>query len=56
MLQIIEQTDEEKLQMYMNTCTKKKLAEMLVQANKVIDLMEKEINQNKKVYEMRCHI
>lgn len=36
MLQLIEQTDEEKLKMYMK-CTKKELAEMLIQCNKIID-------------------
>ena len=36
-MQVIEQTDEEKLTMYMK-CTKKKLAEMLIQCNKIIDV------------------
>jgi hypothetical protein len=33
--QIVEQTDEEKLKMYME-CTKEELANMLIEANKVI--------------------
>ena len=36
MIQIVEQTDEEKLAMYMK-CTKKQLSEMLIQANKHLD-------------------
>ena len=36
MIQIIEQTDEEKMAMYMK-CTKKELIEMLIQANKHLD-------------------
>lgn len=36
MLQIIEKTDEEKMTMYMK-CTKKKLAKMLIQCNKLLE-------------------
>ena len=36
-MQIAEQTDEEKLAMYMK-CTKRKLAEMLIQCNKLLDV------------------
>jgi len=36
-MQIVEQTDEEKLKMYMK-CKKKELAEMLINANKVMGL------------------
>jgi len=36
-MQIVEQTDEEKLTMYMK-CTKKQLAEMLIQCNKLLDM------------------
>ncbi len=35
--QIVEQTDKQKLKMYMK-CKKKELAEMLIQANKVLDM------------------
>lgn len=35
MLQVIEQTDEEKFKMYMK-CSKKKLIEMLIESNKHI--------------------
>jgi len=35
-MQIVEQTDEEKLAMYMK-CKKKQLAKMLIQCNKIID-------------------
>jgi hypothetical protein len=35
-MQIIEQTDEEKVAMYMK-CKKKQLVEMLLQCNKLID-------------------
>ena len=35
-MQVIEQTDDEKLKMYMK-CTKKELAEMLIQCNKILD-------------------
>ena len=36
MVTIIEQTDEEKLAMYMK-CSKTELAKMLIQCNKIID-------------------
>jgi hypothetical protein len=35
-MQIVEQTDEEKLTMYMK-CKKEQLAKMLIQCNKIID-------------------
>lgn len=38
MVQVIEQSEEEKLAMYM-AMPKRHLAEMLVQANKVIDML-----------------
>ena len=40
-LQVEKQTDEEKLKMYMKS-SKKELAEMLIEANRVIDLMLQE--------------
>jgi hypothetical protein len=36
--QVIEMTDEEKLVMYMK-CTKKQLAEMLIQCNKHLEML-----------------
>jgi len=36
MIQIIEQSDEKKLEMYMK-CSKKELAKMLIEANKHLD-------------------
>ncbi len=36
MIQIVEQTDKEKMAMYMK-CSKKELAEMLIQCNKHLD-------------------
>lgn len=42
MMQIVEQTDEEKMAMYMKV-SKKKLCEMLIQCNKIIDARPPEI-------------
>ena len=39
MMQIIEQTHDEKVSMYMKSCTKKQLAEMLASCNEVLDTM-----------------
>ena len=39
MIQVIDQTYEEKLKMYMENCTKEELAKMLIDANRVIDCM-----------------
>ena len=44
MIQIIEQTDEEKMAMYMK-CTKKELIEMLIQANKHLDSFKPQIER-----------
>ena len=45
-MQVVEQTDEEKLQMYMK-CTKKELAEMLIESNKHI---QPRFNHNEAVW------
>ena len=37
MLQVVEQTHDEKVAMYVNTCTKEELAEMLIMCNVIID-------------------
>jgi len=39
MMQIIEQTHDEKIAMYMKGCTKKQLAEMLASCNEDLDTM-----------------
>ena len=36
MMQIIEQTHDEKVAMYMKSCTKKQLAEMLTNCNEIL--------------------
>lgn len=36
MMQVVKQTDEEKMVMYMK-CPKKQLAQMLIQCNKILD-------------------
>ena len=36
MIQVIEQTHDEKMKMYMK-CTKKKLAEMLIECNRILN-------------------
>ena len=33
-MQVVELTDEEQIKLYLKSCTKKKLAEMLTEANK----------------------
>ncbi len=43
MMQIIEQTHDEKVAMYMKSCTKKQLAEMLASCNEVLDTMPTKI-------------
>jgi hypothetical protein len=43
MMQIIKQTDKEKIKMY-NKMSKKKLIEMLIQANKVLDSFYRNTN------------
>lgn len=51
MMQIIPQTHDEKVKMYME-CSKKKLIEMLIQCNNIIGSLTKEttayIHENKK--------
>ena len=37
MMQIIEQTHDERVAMYMKSCTKKELAEMLANCNEILD-------------------
>jgi len=44
MMQIIEQTHDEKVAMYMKGCTKKQLAEMLASCNEVLDTMPTKIS------------
>ena len=39
MMQIIEQTHDEKVAMYMKSCNKKQLAEMLARCNEILDTM-----------------
>jgi hypothetical protein len=50
MMQIIEQTDEDKLEMYMK-CDKEQLAKMLIESNKTIDHM----SQFSKPYPLDTH-
>lgn len=38
-MQIVEQTRDEKIAMYMRTCTKKQLVEMLVNCNEILNAM-----------------
>ena len=47
MMQVIEQTHEEKMKMYMK-CTKKKLSEMLIECNRILDgqMQVKNISSN----------
>lgn len=47
MMQIIEQTHKQKMKMYMK-CTKKKLAEMLIECNRILDgqMQVKNISSN----------
>lgn len=47
MMQVIEQTHEQKMKMYMK-CTKQKLAEMLIECNRILDaqLQVKNISSN----------
>lgn len=47
-MQIIKQTDKEKMVMYMR-CTKKKLALMLIQANKIVESVKPTLDLNKKI-------
>jgi len=42
-MQIIQQTHDEKVAMYMKGCTKKQLAEMLANCNEVLDTMPPKI-------------
>lgn len=37
MIQAIHQTDEEKLKMYMENCTKEQLAKMLIECNRILN-------------------
>jgi len=37
MMQVIEQTHDEKVAMYVKSCTKKQLAEMLARCNEILD-------------------
>lgn len=46
MYQVIQQTDEEKMAMYLK-CTKKELALMLIQANKMLELSKRVVINNK---------
>ena len=45
MHQVIKQTDEEKTKMYMKV-SKKKLIEMLIQCNKIIENYSRQINNS----------
>ena len=47
MMQVIEQTHDEKMKMYMK-CTKKNLAEMLIECNRILDaqLQVKNLSSN----------
>ncbi len=45
MMQIIEQTHDEKVVMYMKGCTKKQLAEMLANCNEILSNMSPTIYQ-----------
>ena len=51
-MQIAEQTDEEKLVMYMK-CTKKQLAEMLIQCNKILDTIPKTVETYADYYDKK---
>jgi len=39
MLQIVEQTHDEKVAMYVESCSKKELAEMLANCNEIMDAL-----------------
>lgn len=50
-IKIIDQTDEEKLAMYMEKCSKEELAKMLIECNKclkVFTLVVKKVEPNKR--------
>ena len=56
-MQIVKQTDEEKLKMYMK-CNKEELAKMLIEANKVISINSNQLGHivlegEKQIHQLR---